>query len=943
MRNLIVSIMLIGSTATDDKKTVFKIERNGSFYALPPHALDNITKEPKPISNETLPLLNSTLQTGPIDTANNDTSLFASAATCPFPQYSTTYDSLSCLACPSSAHARGLAMPWAPMSLRINGNFGGRKCVYMRMAGNQPAYSCGGDYYIWWWVHSWHGIGGYGEGPIGGNTYTSIGASPGGYWENGQPNPVNALLLISSEIEWCSLPPATQYRSLTMAWAPMSLRINGNFGGRKCVYMRMAGNQPAYSCGGDYYIWWWVHSWHGIGGYGEGPIGGNTYTSIGASPGGYWENGQPNPVNALLAISTEIRWFADCPPGSFSASAGATACTLCSPGTQNNAAGASTCTSCSVGTYSISLGTIACTLCSAGTYLTTQGTSAASCIPCGAGSYSSALGHTAPCTLCGAGSYSTAAGLVDMMEATGITYSFSSAHSSICQSPALDSESGWCSAGYTSDWTQIDMGQTRDVRGFVTQGRASHPQWVTGYMITFSNDNRTWSGFNNNIYIGNSDMSTRRVNFVNLGNGYSSIFARYIRLNLSSTTSFSGFYSLRWNVLVAPTISSSLIAQIKYSPCQPCAAGTYSISTGTSSPCTACPQAKYSTAEGATTPCLSCQLQCPLPGQYSTCGNDTTGGCSVCANPITPLYFALGTYGCPTAQAQPGYFRNATNPRAPMWITTPPAIYGSWCTFRSVINNQPYYFCSKDKIHLWWQNTQWVGSPDFSLVGTNTFAVSGPTVDGSAYTNGEYQPITALISTEVLDAGVNWVSLCSKGAYSASEGSVSCTPAPVGQYVPNSGATTSLQCASGTFSSTTGASACTVCSTACGIGKEVQGACTSTTDTPCVPCAPVANCIFQGIGCGNSTNPNCVCAPGFEMVAGKCQQCKQGYFKATNSSLPCTQWTSPTCAANHFRSNGTRFSDTVCLPCPDPPGNAAIKGVECEWGCKAGYNNTAVK
>ena len=259
------------------------------------------------------------------------------------------------------------------------------------------------------------------------------------------------------------------------------------------------------------------------------------------------------------------------------------------------------------------------------------------------------------------------------------------------------------------------------------------------------------------------------------------------------------------------------------------------------------------------------------------------------------------------------------------------------------MNNQPYYFCSKDKIHLWWQNTQWVGSSDFSLVGTNTFALSGPTVDGGAYTNGEYQPINALISTEVLDAGVNWVSLCSKGTYSANEGSVSCTPAPQGKYVPNSGATTSLQCATGTFSSTTGASACTVCSTACGIGKEIQGTCASTFDTPCVPCTQVPNCVFQGIGCGNSTNPNCVCMPGFEMVAGKCQQCKQGHFKAANSSLPCAQWTTPSCAANYFRSNGTRFSDTVCLPCPDPPGNAAIKGVACEWGCRAGYNTTMVK
>jgi hypothetical protein len=104
----------------------------------------------------------------------------------------------------------------------------------------------------------------------------------------------------------------------------------------------------------------------------------------------------------------------------------------------------------------------------------------------------------------------------------------------------------------------------------------------------------------------------------------------------------------------------------------------------------------------------------------------------------------------------------------------------------------------------------------------------------------------------------------------------------------------------------------------------------------------VANCNFiPGASCGNSTNPNCICLPGFELTVGRCQQCKQGFFKSTNSTLPCTQWTStPACSANYFRSNGTRFSDTVCLPCPNPPANATIKGATCEWGCRAGFNNT---
>jgi hypothetical protein len=110
----------------------------------------------------------------------------------------------------------------------------------------------------------------------------------------------------------------------------------------------------------------------------------------------------------------------------------------------------------------------------------------------------------------------------------------------------------------------------------------------------------------------------------------------------------------------------------------------------------------------------------------------------------------------------------------------------------------------------------------------------------------------------------------------------------------------------------------------------------------------VANCFYiAGTPCGNTTNPNCLCLPGFELVNGQCQPCKAGFFKGTNSSLPCTQWnTLQVCGQGYFMANGTRFTNAACLlSCPTPPGNATGKNsvAGCEWGCKAGYNNTAFK
>ena len=59
------------------------------------------------------------------------------------------------------------------------------------------------------------------------------------------------------------------------------------------------------------------------------------------------------------------------------------------------------------------------------------------------------------------------------------------------------------SANTLGQWLQVDLGDSRPITGVVTQGRSisePHQQWVTKYLVMYSNDGETWS------YVENSDV-----------------------------------------------------------------------------------------------------------------------------------------------------------------------------------------------------------------------------------------------------------------------------------------------------------------------------------------------------------------------------------------------------------------------------------------------------
>ena len=183
---------------------------------------------------------------------------------------------------------------------------------------------------------------------------------------------------------------------------------------------------------------------------------------------------------------------------------------------------------------------------------------------------------------------------------------------------------------------------------------------------------------------------------------------------------------------------------------------------------------------------------------------------------------------------------------------------------------------------------------------------------------------------------------CDPGGFSVSNGTVECENCSAGTYNSVPGSTACDECTKGSnYSSVHASTTCTQCTAECPEGREFWAACTAASDTNCVRCPPVANCIYTETGpCGNSSAPNCVA--GFELVDGQCEECQPGFYKNQTDPYPCIPWDTTDCPFAHYAINGTRFHNSACLPCPEGPENATFIGnsTSCEWSCDAGFNNT---
>lgn len=316
----------------------------------------------------------------------------------------------------------------------------------------------------------------------------------------------------------------------------------------------------------------------------------------------------PNGTYSYAKATVCLGCVSVCSPGSFfsvgcgAGSAGV--CTACASGLYTSAAQATRCLSCPDGTYGPVAGATRCVQCSGcvgNAFTSCKGASAGVCAACPAGSYAGAnittvcticpvgcnleaggcsAGYYMPvpdfttCVACKAGTYSTGSGQLDAIEWDMGTYSFSSSLQSgaDCNLPALDSEGAWCpsSTAGGSEWVQLDLGaQPQQVRGIVTQGRATASEWVLSFNVGYSLDGVLWT------VLGPFQPRTEKM-----VNSYTRVLTmlptpqttRYLRL---WPLTFNTWPSLRWNALVSAPM------------CKACDTGWYSLGIHLSA-CAAC-------------------------------------------------------------------------------------------------------------------------------------------------------------------------------------------------------------------------------------------------------------------------------------------------------------------------------------------------------------------
>ncbi|CAF1251328.1 unnamed protein product [Adineta steineri] len=135
----------------------------------------------------------------------------------------------------------------------------------------------------------------------------------------------------------------------------------------------------------------------------------------------------------------------------------------------------------------------------------------------------------------------------------------------------LLSNKGWC-ARYKQvkdNWLQIDIGHPTRITALITKGRGDQgEQWVTKYILAFSNDTRLWVYYNDaqrtdpKVFSGNYDKLLERIHYLN-----EPFTARFVRF---FPKEWNGRLSMRAGLLGCPHKGACCLGYFRVQPEAPC-------------------------------------------------------------------------------------------------------------------------------------------------------------------------------------------------------------------------------------------------------------------------------------------------------------------------------------------------------------------------------------
>ena len=333
-----------------------------------------------------------------------------------------------------------------------------------------------------------------------------------------------------------------------------------------------------------------------------------------------------------------------CPNGTFSTASGmiqSDQCKKCAKGFYANTTGSTACNPCSPGTFQHLQGTSQCKTCAAGTYMNLSGWGT-SCILCGPGTFSSALGAASEssCTLCRDGFFSQRSGQT------------SSATCSMCQLGKVStdlrsecrvcSQGTFCPPGYHQPIVCVSKlvcngTSIRAMDGFLSVLRANCTVAIPCPVGSRCGDGADQgfvvpAGYNKThfvVYENGPESTQSSCPDFGLSYGFKRLDPPYMLqvpqtlFRLLPKECPAGSYLLEDCVPCNPGMYSSSVGALNNATCQQCLMGTYSSIPGATN-CTLAQPGEFVDAVGASSPQF-CQ-----PGTYQTASQSTT--CETCSS-----------------------------------------------------------------------------------------------------------------------------------------------------------------------------------------------------------------------------------------------------------------------------------------------------------------------